>query len=122
MEEPVSWDWTIDRYGLSISRTIAMDPYDKSHFGVHWPEVFRGTKYLTVFLPLWVPFVLVVIPTILLWHRDWRRIAVGHCRRCGYDLTKNESGECPECGSIVDCGLRIADCESAREDSKIDGY
>ncbi len=22
----------------------------------------------------------------------------GHCRRCGYDLTKNASGRCPECG------------------------
>ena len=24
--------------------------------------------------------------------------APGHCQRCGYDLTGNESGICPECG------------------------
>lgn len=25
----------------------------------------------------------------------------GHCRRCGYDLTDNVSGVCPECGTEV---------------------
>jgi len=24
----------------------------------------------------------------------------GRCRGCGYDLTKNESGRCPECGLV----------------------
>ena len=28
----------------------------------------------------------------------WPRIAPGHCRACGYDLTGNVSGRCPECG------------------------
>ncbi len=26
------------------------------------------------------------------------RYPPGHCRKCGYDLTGNESGTCPECG------------------------
>ena len=25
----------------------------------------------------------------------------GHCARCGYDLTGNVSGRCPECGAAV---------------------
>jgi hypothetical protein len=25
----------------------------------------------------------------------------GHCRRCGYDLTGNASGVCPECGAVA---------------------
>lgn len=25
----------------------------------------------------------------------------GHCRSCGYDLTGNVSGVCPECGSQI---------------------
>ncbi len=29
---------------------------------------------------------------------QWRAHPPGHCRRCGYDLTANESGVCPECG------------------------
>jgi len=50
-------------------------------------------------LPIWVPFVMFAIPTAFLWYRDRRRrVLPGHCQRCGYDLTKNESGRCPECG------------------------
>ncbi|MCP4250685.1 MAG: hypothetical protein GY778_26895 [bacterium] len=30
-----------------------------------------------------------------------RRYPRGHCQRCGYDLTGNESGRCPECGKLV---------------------
>lgn len=26
----------------------------------------------------------------------------GHCRNCGYDLTGNVSGICPECGRAID--------------------
>jgi len=33
--------------------------------------------------------------------RRWRRRRKGLCMKCGYDLTGNESGACPECGSDV---------------------
>jgi hypothetical protein len=53
-----------------------------------------------VTIPLWLLFVLVLLPTAFLWYRD-RRIPPGHCRKCGYDLTGNVSGTCPECGEKV---------------------
>jgi hypothetical protein len=53
-------------------------------------------------LPLWIPFVLIAIPTAALWWRDRRRIRPGCCRKCGYNLTGNVSGVCPECGEKVD--------------------
>ena len=28
----------------------------------------------------------------------WRRHQPGHCVTCGYNLTGNTSGRCPECG------------------------
>ena len=52
-------------------------------------------------LPLWIPFVLLAIPTLVLWHRDRRCSPTGHCQRCGYDLTGNVSGRCPECGQGI---------------------
>jgi hypothetical protein len=52
-------------------------------------------------VPLWIPFVLVAVPTAVLWWRDRRRIPPGHCRKCGYNLTGNLSGVCPECGEKV---------------------
>jgi hypothetical protein len=40
----------------------------------------------------------VLVATAFLWWRD-RSFGAGHCRNCGYDLSGNESGRCPECGS-----------------------
>jgi len=57
-----------------------------------------GFIYLVV--PLWIPFLLVAIPTAYLFRRD-HRIPQGHCQKCGYDLTGNISGVCPECGEKI---------------------
>jgi hypothetical protein len=37
----------------------------------------------------------------LLYRRSRRYIPPGYCQKCGYDLTGNESGRCPECGTQV---------------------
>jgi len=50
-------------------------------------------------LPLWIPFVIVAIPTLILWR--WTRFEPGHCQTCGYNLTGNTSGICPECGTKI---------------------
>jgi hypothetical protein len=49
-------------------------------------------------MPLWLPFLVLLIPTLLLWQRDHREPRPGFCRACDYDLTGNVSGVCPECG------------------------
>ena len=54
-----------------------------------------------VFVPLWSLFLLAAIPTALLIWRDRRRIPPGHCQKCGYNLTGNVSGICPECGAKI---------------------
>jgi hypothetical protein len=35
--------------------------------------------------------------------RNWKRAPVVHCHACGYNLTGNTSGTCPECGSEQEC-------------------
>lgn len=50
----------------------------------------------TGILPLWLLLCLAVAATGFLWWRN--RAPVGHCGKCGYDLTGNVSGRCPECG------------------------
>ena len=49
----------------------------------------------------WVFLVLITYPTIAFIRgvRQWRRRTKGWCIPCGYDLTGNESGVCPECGN-----------------------
>ena len=58
-----------------------------------------------IFFPLWAPAVLfATYPTIALARgpvRRYRRRKRGLCIRCGYDLTGNVSGTCPECGEAI---------------------
>jgi hypothetical protein len=59
-------------------------------------------------LPFWIPFLLVAIPTAYLFRRDGRRrIPPGHCQKCGYNLTGNISGVCPECGEPIPDDPRV---------------
>ena len=56
-------------------------------------------------LPLWMPLLLLATyPAIAFIRgplRRWRRRRKGLCLKCGYSLTGNVSGVCPECGAEV---------------------
>jgi hypothetical protein len=62
----------------------------------------NGTHLFSVDLAFWFLALLVSLP--LAWHALARRQAArpGHCRSCGYDLTANTSGRCPECGAAAE--------------------
>jgi hypothetical protein len=65
-----------------------------------WGAVDAPTVRLRT-VPLWILFVAIGLPTTWLWRLDRRRPAPGACR-CGYDLTGNTSGRCPECGQAME--------------------
>lgn len=78
-------------------------------YEVYWlPGIIHG-RFITsrtthIFLPLWIPLLVVAAATLLAFKHD-RRPEPGHCQICGYDLHgspgDNSGGEgvCPECGS-----------------------
>ena len=85
------WDkhdpgWSIEPHGFSLV--------------LGTPDFYFSSGYWSVQLPLWLPLVIVAIPTAILWHRD-RPPRKGYCLHCGYNLTGNESGVCPECGTKI---------------------
>ena len=55
---------------------------------------------------LWPIILLLVVSQLLLMRRTvflpHRRRMRGMCTRCGYDLTGNTSGVCPECGTTIE--------------------
>ncbi len=55
-----------------------------------------GRVYL--FLPPWIPLTTFALPIGLMMWLDRRRRLPDHCKKCGYNLTGNVSGICPECG------------------------
>jgi len=69
------------------------------------PAAVTGRGHLQLRFPLWVPFVLFSIyPTIAFVrgpYRRHRRRKKGLCLKCGYNLTGNVSGVCPECGKRI---------------------
>jgi len=42
-----------------------------------------------------------LIPIILQQVRGYTGLPEGYCQKCGYNLTGNVSGKCPECGLDV---------------------
>lgn len=54
-----------------------------------------GVWYAAV--PLWIPLGLAGAAAAFFWTRR-PRAAEGACTACGYDLTGNVTGRCPECG------------------------
>ena len=69
-----------------------------------------GLEGFYVVLPLWIPVaILAIYPAASLLFRlpgrtmRYRRMH-GLCLRCGYDLTGNTSGKCPECATPVQKG------------------
>ena len=72
----------------------------QSQYGFLWPAPFvplglGGADRI----PCWFLLLVAAIPTVFLFWRDRRRYPPGHCQKCGYDLTGNESGVCSECGT-----------------------
>lgn len=91
----------IRMYLVAIPCAVVM-----THFLFHFfIFVHEGTvdKLALIAVIFSTPIVLVIaivtgIPFWLARRRDMRK-KTGHCRFCGYDLTGNRSGRCPECGN-----------------------
>ncbi len=75
-------------------------------YSIPRPKQLNLPANTVVLIPIWLPFVLVAVPTAFLWYRDGGRIPLGHCSKCGYDLMLNMSGTCPECGTEIEGSSR----------------
>ena len=70
-------------------------------YGFRMPEMvtFRGMRLFS--LPLWIPFLIGVIPTLFSFWLERRAAPPCLCRVCDYNLSGNTSGHCPECGTSI---------------------
>jgi len=87
-------------YGPALAEQLGWKVRDSGEHGIDlWPD--PADPAVVIGVPLWLLFLLVAAPTGRLWWVDRRRVQPGKCRQCGYDLTGNQSGVCPECGTRV---------------------
>lgn len=63
-----------------------------------WDINIVDLRSWVIILPFWMILSVTAGITGLLWLRPGRRPPPGHCPTCGYDLTGNMTGTCPECG------------------------
>ncbi len=61
----------------------------------NWAHSVNGEHIISIPLWLWM----IAFAAIAVLCRDRRGPLPGHCP-CGYDMTGNESGTCPECGRV----------------------
>ncbi len=88
-----------------------------------WPgPPYSVSHSRLVVVPCWFPAaVFALLPAWLTVMRRWRRryrLTHGLCLACGYSLTGNVSGVCPECGTAVP---RSADTEQATTPAPLAG-
>jgi hypothetical protein len=73
--------------------------------GVGFPDPTVEWGCIAVRAPLWLLFAVSLCYPILAFVRGpvrrWRRRRRGLCVKCGYNLTGNVSGVCPECGTAL---------------------
>ncbi len=66
---------------------------------VCWRPEFGALNWdCRIIAPIWMPFSITIAASVILFWLDRRRTPPGHCKKCGYNLTGNVSGVCPECG------------------------
>lgn len=79
-----------------VARPVSADRFDFRFRG------FRTPALSEIEIPLWVPALLPVVPTVIAWRRDnvARCKPKGACPACGYDRAGlARAAACPECGS-----------------------
>jgi hypothetical protein len=85
--------------------------YDQGEYGIYAHRMHKNI------FPVWALFVVFsvfpgvvftkrkLLPMYRRWvpaaHRRWRSCCKGCCKHCGYNLTGNVSGVCPECGQPI---------------------
>lgn len=103
--------WVLPYRGLAWR--VATDSFPETHLGPNGYYTGKGSidvpgRNLNVFhlgVPLWLTFlVLIAYPAVAFYRgplRRYRRRRCGLCVACGYDLTGNVSGVCPECATEI---------------------
>ncbi len=86
--------------GLTLLRRDGWWANVDPHTAYLLPEVITQSGRSYVVIPLWILLLSSGLAALILWYRH-RPPKPGYCAVCGYNLTGNMSGVCPECGTEI---------------------
>lgn len=84
--------WTLQRTAPGLSFYLWPSYVDYAKLGL--------APFRFLIIPLWIPLLPLLARATYVFYRDRTRRMPGHCCKCGYNLTGNTSGRCPECGTL----------------------
>jgi hypothetical protein len=110
-----SHDWHISPELVAVDmesarrfvKLTALQTTDWGHFGLVPPSIDvrhpsgPDASSLYLLIPFWLLFLGAAVPTLFAFFYDRRSRAKIPCPPCGYDLTSNVTGICPECGTPI---------------------
>ena len=100
---PSSWFWFRTPITHSDNSFNITDSYGISFLGFgHSIWRFTSSGGFILSIPYWFLTLIFAVPPgawFIKWRKRRKLAMVGSCPSCGYDLTGNESGVCPECGA-----------------------
>ncbi len=115
------------RFGDRLHRNQVSSVFRyRYRLGIHWPRIYAvsGNQHVdgaletlqlltrgvnsshfiwSAIIPFWLPTTIsfIFLAPAIGWAISRRRMSDGHCSQCHYNLTGNESGTCPECGTAI---------------------
>ncbi len=114
--------WHVGRFGVNVEGGVAGIAWTRERYA-HQGATYKWTAWVSnfwergyyskviwysnddvvrgVFVPLWIPAAVLVPLTVVAWLKRVACAPAGCCAQCGYNLTGNVSGICPECGTLI---------------------
>lgn len=95
---------------FASANAVTMQPHWETYFesltimrfGMELPSYSSSPGTATsVSIPLWMPLITLLLLATAFKKWSHQTTSVKTCGKCGYDLTGNVSGRCPECGQEI---------------------
>ncbi len=106
--------WCLTQGALCVESGITWDSAPSTRFEISQSSAGNAITQPELTLPLWFPALVIFLSVPLA--RGWRyarKVWSGRhkprlCIGCGYELTGDEPGSCPQCGSVFDASPSVA--------------